>query len=384
MSKQIFPPEILHNTVEVYHVKIHTRSKAIYWLILCLLGVAFAVLFLVKVDITSQSRGVIRTPYENTVIQTMVYGEIVTYNMAENKTISVGDTLLVLNSDKIAEQIMSFKQKISENQDFISNLQAVIDNRVHSITLPQYRNEHRHANAKIKELQITVDYLKRDLEVNKKLHEKKIISSFDYLQSEINYQKANEQITAARDEFLTAWQNKQTNFTLQVNEWQSTITQLEKELRQYVVIAPVNGRLLQVAGFRQGNFIAPSQTLAYISSNDSLLTECYVSPANIAYLYVGQSVHFQIDAFNYHQWGMIEGSVKEILTDVVIVNEKPMFRVRCSLHAKSLRLKNGCEGSLQKGMTCTARFMLNRRTLWQLLFDKLDNWLNPKIINKKE
>lgn len=173
MSKQIFPPEILHNTVEVYHVKIHTRSKAIYWLILCLLGVAFAVLFWVKVDITSQSRGVIRTPYENTVIQTMVYGEIVTYNMAENKTISVGDTLLVLNSDKIAEQIMSFKQKISENQYFISNLQAVIDNRVHAITLPQYRNERRHANAKIKELQITVDYLKRDLEVNKKLHEKK-------------------------------------------------------------------------------------------------------------------------------------------------------------------------------------------------------------------
>ena len=87
----LFPPEILHNTVEVYHTQIHNRSKAIYWLILCLLGAAFAVLFLVKVDITAQSRGVIHTPFENTAIQTMVYGEIAAYNMAENKAVNVGD-----------------------------------------------------------------------------------------------------------------------------------------------------------------------------------------------------------------------------------------------------------------------------------------------------
>lgn len=31
---QLFPPEIIENTVECYHAQISTRSKAIYWPIL--------------------------------------------------------------------------------------------------------------------------------------------------------------------------------------------------------------------------------------------------------------------------------------------------------------------------------------------------------------
>lgn len=384
MPPPIFPPEILHNTVEVYHTQIHTRSKAIYWLILCLLGAAFAVLFLVKVDITAQSRGVIRTPYENTAIQTMVYGEIVAYNMAENKAVRVGDTLLVLNSEKIAEQIGLLESKVEENQRFVSDLQALIQNNPRAIASPKYRNERQRASAKINELQLTADYLKKDADTNKGLRDKQVISDFEYLQSRLNYQKAAEQLAAARQEFLTAWQTEHINLTLQTNEWQSSIAQLQKELRQYTITAPTKGTLLQVAGFREGNFIAPSHTLAYISANDSLLAECYVSPADIAYLHAGQRVSFQFDAFNYHQWGMIEGTVSEILTDVVMVQEKPMFRVRCHLQTAHLQLKNGYKGELQKGMTYTARFLLNRRTLWQLLFDKLDNWLNPKIIHEEK
>ena len=77
---------------------------------------------------------------------------------------------------------------------------------------------------------------------------------------------------------------------------------------------------------------------------------------------------------------MGRGKVKEVLSDVVLIDQKPMFRVRCTLNKSSLQLKNGYQGNIQKGLTFTARFQLNRRNLWQLLFDKVDNWLNPKIM----
>ena len=44
-------------------------------------------LSLVYVDISSQSRGVIRSPYENTTIQSALYGEVVSYRMQENKIV---------------------------------------------------------------------------------------------------------------------------------------------------------------------------------------------------------------------------------------------------------------------------------------------------------
>jgi HlyD family secretion protein len=74
--------------------------------------------------------------------------------------------------------------------------------------------------------------------------------------------------------------------------------------------------------------------------------------------------------------------MSNILKDVVSVSDQPMFRVRCSLNSNCLHLRNGCRGCLQKGMNFTARFHLTRRSLWQLLFDKADDWLNPQIMSE--
>jgi hypothetical protein len=59
-----------------------------------------------------------------------------------------------------------------------------------------------------------------------------------------------------------------------------------------------------------------------------------------------------------------------------------VFKVRSSLDQSFLALKNGYRGELKKGLTVTARFRVTKRTLAQLLFDKTDNWLNPKIIKE--
>ena len=49
-----------------------------------------------------------------------------------------------------------------------------------------------------------------------------------------------------------------------------------------------------------------------------------------------------------------------------------------------MQLKNGYNSTIRKGMTLTARFTITNRTLWQLLYDKIDAWLNPKIISNVE
>ena len=377
---QLFPPEIIENTVECYHARISTRSKAIYSLILIMLMLIFVSLPLVQVDISSQSRGVIRSPYENTTIQSALYGEVVSYRMQENKPVQKGDTLIVLNSDKLNEQIRLANRKIQENDLFISDIACLLSAKYNQLLTPKYRGEYYRYKAKLNEQQISVNYLRKELATQKTLADQKVISNFEYLQSKNNYEKANEQLKALEQDYQTNWISDQTTLHQQNNELASNITQTEKEKQQYVILAPMSGSLLQVAGFQKGNFISPTQTLAYISSNNVLLAECYISPSDIGYIRQNQSATFQFDAFNYNDWGMVQGKVSQVLHDVVLIDQKPMFRVRCTLDKNSLQLKNGYRGNIQKGLTFTARFKLNRRSLWQLLFDKVDNWLNPKII----
>lgn len=86
---------------------------------------------------------------------------------------------------------------------------------------------------------------------------------------------------------------------------------------------------------------------------------------------------FQIDAFNYNEWGIITGEIIEISNDIIVTDGQPLFKIRCSLDKKSLRLKNGYVGKVKKGMTLSARFSITERSLFQLLYDNVDDWLNP-------
>ena len=380
---QIFPPEIIENTVECYHARINTRSKAIYGLILVMILSVFVSLPLVQVDISSQSRGVIRSPYENTTIQSALYGEVTSYRMLENKMVQKGDTLIILNSDKLNEQIALANKKIQENDLFISDIACLLSAKYNQLLTPKYRGEYYRYQAKLNEQRISVSYLRKELATQKSLADQKVISNFDYLQSKNNYDKANERLKALEQDYQTNWVADQTTLNQQNNELISNIKQIEKEKQQYVILAPMSGSLVQVAGFQKGNFISPGQNLAYISTNNLLLAECYISPSDIGYIRQNQPVTFQFDAFNYHDWGMLQGKVSQLLNDVVVIDQEPMFRVRCTLDKNSLQLKNGYRGNIQKGLTFTARFKLNRRSLWQLLFDKVDNWLNPKLIAER-
>ncbi len=91
----------------------------------------------------------------------------------------------------------------------------------------------------------------------------------------------------------------------------------------------------------------------------------------------------QISAFNYNQWGLLTGKIIEISNDIQLVKEQPIFKVKCALDQDFLKLKNGYPAKFKKGMTLHARFMVTKRSLWQLLYDKVDDWVNPNIKNPR-
>ena len=138
------------------------------------------------------------------------------------------------------------------------------------------------------------------------------------------------------------------------------------------------GTITGYTGIKEGNFISPNQSIARIAPDDDLLVECFVTPNDIGLIEQGMPATFQFHAFNYNLWGVASGKISEISSNVINLNNRPFFRVRCQLDQRFLKLKNGYTGNLKKGMTLTGRFKVADRSLYQLLYDKADNWLNPK------
>jgi HlyD family secretion protein len=150
-----------------------------------------------------------------------------------------------------------------------------------------------------------------------------------------------------------------------------------QEKENYTLKAPVSGTIQQLSGKYVGSSVQIGEVLGLISPDSTLLVECYVNPADIGYLKKRMKVNFQIDAFNYNEWGMLSGEIMDIANDFVLLDKTPVFKVKCQIKQNYLKLKNGYRGYLKKGMTIRARFVVARRSLWQIIWDKADKWLNP-------
>jgi len=374
----LFPSDIINNTSESLFVKRTVKSKAIYLIVIFIIVAVLIALPLIYVSITTQARGIIRTPNENNPIQSVVYGEVKEIRMFENKIVQKEDTLLILNSGNIEEQIRRNQQRIFEDSYFIADIDAIQTENKRIIT-KKYLTEQQYYHSAIKELQTNINYLNQELQTSKQLYDKNVSPLTEYLQQKNTYEKSVGQLANLKEQFRNRWAAERTGYEIEIRELHSSIKQLEEEKTKYVLKAPEAGSIIQLIGIQKGSFISPGQSIGFISNDDDLLVDCYISPTDIGYLKLGQKVAFQIDAFNYNQWGLAHGHVLEISNDVISINEQSVFRVRCSLDTQYLQLKNGHKGYLKKGMTLTGRFYLTDRSLWQLLFDKVDNWINPNL-----
>lgn len=378
----LFPEEIIQNTTEHLHAKYSRKSNVIYITILIMVFIFIGSTPFIKVNVTSQSRGIIRSEMESNTIQTAVAGKIIINNIYENKNVQIGDTLIVIESKHIEESIKNHLQRVEINRIFIADIESMLSSSLENLVSAKYISEYNEYQAQINQQKLQSEYLLDEKNISDELFAKNVETKVDNKKNQNNYKASIRKEQFIHDQYQRKWNAELVLLQQENIERNVQIAKLEEEKRKHFVISPIGGELLQVSGFQIGSYIPAGYQLAQISPKGELIAECFVTPQDIGFFRENMHVNFQLDAFNYNQWGMASGKVYEISGDIISVNNQPVFKVRCKLDSTHLRLRNGYKGELTKGMSLTGRFILTQRTVSQIIFDKVDNWLNPKLVSK--
>lgn len=378
---QLFPPEIIKSSSENYFSEQSKSSQVIYLSAILLLILAFALLPSMSVQVTTQSQGVIRSASEDNPIIPVVSGVVTSCRISENQTVSQGDTLILISADHIIEDLRLLNFRFREDSLQLVDLNKLIKYEYGALQTSFCKQEYTTFSLRIAEQKTQLSQAEREFSLTEKLYIKGITPKHDFekIASQLNYEK--NKLASIESQQFSLWQQKLKDIYVSQAEIATRIQQFKKEKDQYCLTAPLSGTITGFTGIKAGNFIAPNQQIARIAPDNDLMVECFVSPSDIGLIEPGQQVSYQLHAFNYNLWGMATGIVNEISNNVVNVNNQPYFRIRCRLDQRFLKLKNGYTGDLKKGMTLTGRFKVADRTLYQLLYDKADNWLNPKRKN---
>lgn len=377
MNKRIYPTYIIESLVEYHLAKNSTKSQVIYMIVILFFVIAIVLLPFIYVNVTVQGSGIVRPVTEKTEVKSLVSGRISNIYISNEQQVCKGDTLVIIQSDKLSSQHYLLKKQMKETKGFIADLEKLVILKASTFQSTKYHGEYLKFKEQITQVKNKRKKAKRELDRNKVLLKQEFISQKEYDDLKYQYTVADNEYHVTVTNQLSLWKSALTNYKSNLADLNAQLEQLQKEQEYYIVKAPVTGTIEQFSGIYEGTNIQAGQTIAGISPETDLIAEVYITPKDIGYLKEGTALNIQVDAFNYNDWGMIKGEIMDISNDYILVDNQPVFKIRCEMKQTELSLKNGTTGSIKKGMTIKTRFLLAKRSLYQLLFDNVNDWLNP-------
>jgi multidrug resistance efflux pump len=387
----LVPFSISNYTLETYLIKITSRSKVIYWIIIGMIILGIAILPFIYVDVSVQARGFFQSDIEKQTIYAPFQGRIVYTAIQDGRKIHKGDTLFIIDSESLKAQQKALSQQIEENHSASHDLELLtaIETKSDQIAenifrttkyLAEYKNFTKQQGIQFQKYQKA----KTSHERNEKLFQQKIIPDAEFENSLFSLSAEQENLNQILLYQKSVWQG---DLTQRKNEAVKLIAgskQLAEELNNRIVISPIDGEILENLDILPGSMVSLNQKMGEISPDGELVATCFIKPADIGLINEKQKVKIQVDAYKYNVWGMLEGSIIDISDDIIIENSSTAyFRIKCKPHQSFLALKNGHKAAVKKGMSLNARIVVIRRSLFNLLFDKADKWFNPYAYKKE-
>lgn len=387
-KKNIFPASILEQSADQILTEKSRLGGILYILVLFMLVGVLIAINLIHMDVHVRATGIIKPREDHAMVMATTSGFIETRNLTLNAQVKAGDTLAIIRSELTTAKIPALQKRQEELRSIISDLGQLTTRDPGKVKLssPLYKQDVLYYLAQWIEADSKRERTQTAYERSKKLFEAKVIPLSDFEPAEAEYAQARNAVQSLTDYQKRQWQADLVNYRNELCDIETQLDQISIQDAETFITAPVDGTVQWVHTIFDGTYVMAGQQLVELSPNGDLIAECYVSPKDIGHLHPGSTGRIQVSSFPYTEWGVLEGTVEEVFDDVMVSSDgtQSFYKVYCSLDRDCLTLKNGYTGNLKKGMTIGVNFLVTRRTIFQLLYDKLDNWLNPNNLKSDE
>jgi membrane fusion protein, peptide pheromone/bacteriocin exporter len=380
------PTQLIPGTIEFHLFRISKKSQAVYLTMAFMVMVTIISLPFIYVDVSVSAPGFITTQFEQQSLFAPSHGKVVFSRIRSNARVLTGDTLLIIDSKVPKAHMESCNLRKEENKQSIHDLLLLVslDSLILAKGLPSLVTLRYAADFN----SFRKKYLHQSLLVNKRLNDHRRIARLfnqdvvSQLEYETSLFDSKQELTTLEFFFrqqINIWQNDLTARMAEQAVIEAELSNIAEEINKKYLLAPLDGTIIISSDVPIGSYLFLNQRLGELSPEADLIVSAMVFPVNSGYLYKGQKIRVQVDAYNYNQWGMLEANVLDVSDDILFepVNNLPYYRVRCEIGNDSLVHRNGSIGRVKKGMTVNCRFIQSRESLFTLLVKRADNWLNP-------
>ncbi|MBL4679682.1 MAG: HlyD family type I secretion periplasmic adaptor subunit [Pseudomonadales bacterium] len=416
---------------ETYAAEIETlpfTAHAILWSSATFLVVAIIWANFASIDEVTHAEGRVIPSSQLQVIQNLEGGILAEILVKEGEKISQGQSLIRLDDTRFASlygegqlttlaltaRIARLEAEISDKEFIIpsnfpngqmgliesekslfrakkSELQSAIS--VFEQQLNQNRQTLIELETENRKLALNANLARRELELTKPLVTTGAVSQVELLRLEIgvndtigrlNINKLNipkaesvikqtlNQIFERRQQFALAAQAELNEARTELTRLSFSNITLEDRVKRTIVKSPVDGTVKQLLINTVGAVIQPGMDLLEIvPSNDTLLIEAKIRPADIAFLRPGQKATVKLSAYDFAIYGGLD-SVLEFISADTITDERGDYYFQIRVRTQKAYLGSDSNPfPIIPGMVATVNIMTGQKTIMNYLLKPL-------------
>ena len=371
--------------------------RAVVWLSFLVIGVFGVWAHWAKLDQVTRATGAVIPSSKTQIIQSQDGGTIESLMVHEGATVEAGQLLMRFEKTRSEASYLEARAKYAALLATVARLQAEVFDR--PIQFPKaldgyaefrasqsdlYTKRRSALREEIAAIQDLVKLAQEELSMTEPLLKSGDVSKTEVLRLQRQVTELKSQITNKRNKYFQDAQSELNKAQEDLASIEQNMAQRKNQLEWTELRAPLKGVVKNVRVTTIGGVIRPGEeVMQIVPSEDDLLIQAKVSPADIAFLKIGQEVRVKIDAYDYTIYGDLPGKLMYISADTLSEDlkqgETPYYRAQVRSEGRKFSGRPTEDLDIQPGMTATIEVKTGERTVLQYLLKPVVKTLNQSL-----
>ena len=350
-----------------------------------------------KIDQVTRAPARVIAAERTQVIQAPDAGVVTKLHVREGDVVKAGQSLVTLEKERAQAAADDSKAKVAALRITVTRLQAEMYGKPLKFApdlqpfgdyirnqTDLYNRRLKAFNEDIGSLQRMLKIAERELQINSELVTTGDVSAAEVLRLQRGAADINAQITNRRNKYFQDTQTEMTKAQEDLNTQQELWRDRSQVLEHTELLAPTNGIVNNIRATTLGAVLKAGDTVLEISPTDGdLIAEAKVSPADIAFIEVGQTAFVKLDAYDSAIFGSLTGKVIYISPDSLTEESRQgptsYYRVHVLVKEAEFKGNKSHEIQMRPGLTATVEIKAQERTVLSYLTKPITKTLGNSL-----
>jgi membrane fusion protein, adhesin transport system len=238
----------------------------------------------------------------------------------------------------------------------------------------------------VRALDTSIEAVRREVSLTEPLVRQGVMSEVELLRLKRQLSDLMGQRAERQNRYLTDANNELVRVSAELSQTKENASAREDAYKRTTLRSPMKGIVKNVQVTTVGGVIQAGQPiLEIVPTEDEMLVEAYVKPADVAFLEVGQPAVVKLTAYDFNKYGGFDGVIEHISPDTLrdekerarrpgmpIELEEGLYRIMVRIQDQD-RVRNGLRMELTPGMTAMVEVRTGQKTVLEYIFRPLQS-----------